>query len=205
MKRVDVAVVALALATSQNACMFRAQPDSFRYYTLASFAETSVKSGSTLTVGVGPVTLPGYLSRPSLVTRVDDTRVRYAEGDLWAEPLGRQFTRTLSEDLSGALGGARIIDYPWYPSAPIDVAVAVNVFAFEVDSTGAATVTAEWTLRDPQSRKVEYQSQSSILEPAGATPGKAATGEAAVPALSRALALLSREIAVAIVTNRRSR
>ena len=205
MKRLDVAVVALALATSQNACMFRAQPDSFRYYTLASSPEPSVRSGSTLTVGLGPVTLPGYLSRSSLLTRVDDTRVRYAEGNLWAEPLGRQFTRTLSEDLSGALGGARIIHYPWYPSAPIDVAVAVNVFAFEVDTIGAATVTAEWTLRDPQSRKVEYEGQSSILEPAGATPGEAATGEAAVQALSRALALLSREIAVAIVTNGRSR
>jgi uncharacterized protein len=205
MKRVGVAAVALVLAASQSACMFRAQPDSFRYYTLASSAEPSVRSASGLTVGLGPVTLPGYLSRPSLVTRVDDTRVRYAEGDLWAEPLGKQFTRTLSEDLSGALGGARIIDYAWYPSAPIDVAVAVNVVAFEVDTTGAATLTADWTLRDPQSHKVGYEGQSSIVEPAGATPGKAATGEAAVPALSRALAQLSREIAVAIVTNRRSR
>jgi hypothetical protein len=37
--------------------------------------------------------------------RVDDTQVRYAEGAR-AEPL-EQFTRTLSEDLSRALGGAR--------------------------------------------------------------------------------------------------
>ena len=72
--------VALVLATSQSACMFRAQPDSFRYYTLASSAEPSVRSASGLTVGLGPVTLPGYLSRSSLVTRVDDTRVHYAEG-----------------------------------------------------------------------------------------------------------------------------
>jgi uncharacterized protein len=196
--------VALVLATSQNACMFRAQPDSFRYYTLASSAEPSVRSASRLTVGLGPVTLPGYLSRSGLVTRVDDTRVRYAEGDLWADPLGKQFTRTLSEDLSRALGGARIIDYAWYPSAPIDVAVAVNVLAFEVDSTGAATLNAGWVLRDPHSRQVGYEGQSAIVEPAGGPPGEA-PGGAAVAALSRALAQLSREVAVGIVTNTRSR
>jgi uncharacterized protein len=196
--------IALALATSQSACLFRAHPDTFRYYTLASSAEPAVKPASGLTVGLGPVTLPGYLSRPSLVTRVGDTQVHYAEGEFWAEPLAKQFTRTLSEDLSRALGGARIVDYAWYPAAPIDVAVAVTVLAFEVDTTGAATLNAGWTLRDPHSRQVGYEGQSAIVEPAGGTAGEA-KGDAAVAALSRALARLSDEIAVAIVTNTRSR
>jgi uncharacterized protein len=199
-----VVAVALVLATSQSACLFRARPDSFRYYTLASSAEPPRRSASGLTVGLGPVTLPGYLSRPSLVTRVDDTQVRYAEGERWAEPLGKQFTRTLSEDLSRALGGARIIDYAWYPGAPVDVAVAVTVLAFENDPTGAATLTAGWALRDPKSRQVGYEGQSAIVEPAGGTPGEA-TGDAAVAALSRALARLSHDLAVAIVTNTRRR
>ena len=196
--------VALVLATSQTACLFRARPDSFRYYTLASSAEPSVRSASGLTVGLGPVTLPGYLSRPSLVTRVDDTQVHYAEADLWAEPLAQAVHPHAERGPLRALGGARIIDYPWYPGAPIDVAVAVNVLAFEIDTTGTATLNAGWTLRDPQSRQVGYEGQSAIVEPAGGTPGEA-KGDAAVAALSRALARLSRELAVAIVTNTRSR
>jgi uncharacterized lipoprotein YmbA len=195
---------ALVLAASQSACLFRASPDSFRYYTLASSAEPPVRSTSALTVGLGPVTLPGYVTHPSLVIRVDDTRVRYDEGDRWAEPLGKQFTRTLSEDLSRALGGARIIDYAWYPGVGIDVAVAVNVLAFEVDTAGAATLDAGWTLRDPQSRKVVYEGQSAIVEPTAGTPAEP-RGAAAVSALSRALARLAQEIAVAIVNNTRSR
>jgi uncharacterized protein len=202
MRRFAVAV-ALVLAMSQTACLFRARPDSFRYYTLESSTEPSVKAPSGLTVGLGPVTLPGYLSRPSLVTRVDGAQVRYAEAEWWAEPLGKQFTRTMSEDLSRALGGARIIDYAWYPGTPIDVAVAVNVLAFEVDATGAATLNAGWTLRDPHSRQVGYEGQSAIVEPAVGTPGEA-KGDAAVAALSRALARLSSEIAVAIVSGTRS-
>jgi uncharacterized lipoprotein YmbA len=202
--RVDVVAVALLLATSQSACLFRASRDSFRYYTLASSTDPPVKSASSLTVGLGPVALPGYLSEPSLMTRVDDTRVRYAEGDRWAEPLAKQFTRTLREDLSRALGGARIIDYAWYPSAPVEVAVAVNVLAFEVDTNGTATLTAGWSLRDPHSNQVGYEGQSEIVEPGKGTSDKEA-GDATVAALSRALAQLSREIAVAIVTNTRSR
>ena len=203
MRRVGVAV-ALVLAASQSACLFRARPDSYRYYTLTSSAEPPVRSASALTVGLGPVTLPGYLSRPGLVTRVDDTQVRYAEGDLWAEPLAKQFTRTLSEDLSRALGGARIVDYTWYPSAPVDVAVPVNVLSFEVDTTGTATLTAGWALRDPHSHQVGYEGQSEIVEPGKGTSAKEA-GDATVAALSRALAQLSREIAVAIVANTRNR
>ena len=203
MRPIAVAV-ALVLATSQSACMFRASHDSYRYYTLAPAADPSEKLASGLTVGLGPVTLPGYLSRPGLVTRVDGTRVRYAEGDLWAEPLGTQFTRTLSEDLSRALGGARVIDYPWYPAAPIDVTVAVTVRSFEVDTTGAATLTADWVVHVPQSRQPGYEGQWAIVEPAAGPPGEA-TGDRAVAALSGALARLSYELSVAIVTNTRSR
>src|SRR5262245_63614190 len=204
MKRVAVAAVALMLATSQSACMLWPSPDSFRYYTLAPSAEPPVRSASALTVGLGPVTLPGYLSRPGLVTRVGETQVRYTEGELWAEPLAKQFTRTLGEDLSRALGGARIIDCSWYPGTAIDVGVAVNVLAFEVDATGTATLTAGWALRDPQSRQVLYEGQSAIVEPAGGTPGEP-RGDAAVAALSRALARLSSELAVAIAANTRHR
>jgi uncharacterized protein len=195
--------VALVLAVTQSACLFQARPDSFRYYTLTSVTEPSGGSSGGLIVGLGPVTLPGYLSRPSLVTRTNDTQVRYAERERWAEPLAKQFTRTLGEDLSRALGGARIIDYSWYPGTPIDVAVAVNVQAFEVDATGAATLNAGWTLRDPLSRQIRHEGQSAIVEPVVATPGEA-KGDAAVAALSRALARLSSEIAVASVSSTRS-
>ena len=152
------------------------------------------------------MTMPfGYVSPEQLMKdRADYARKGIARGRsvvVLAYDGGILF---VAENLSRALGGARIIDYPWYPSAPIDVAVAVNVLAFEVDPTGAATLNAGWTLRDPHSRQGGYEGRSSIVEPAGGPPGEAA-GDAAVAALSRALAQLSREVAVGIVTNTRSR
>jgi uncharacterized lipoprotein YmbA len=201
MKRVALAV-ALALVAGQSGCLFHGRPDS--YFTLAPSAEPAVKAAGSLTVGLGPVTLPGYLSRAGLMTRVDGTQVRFAEGERWAEPLGRQFIDTLREDLSRALGGAQVIDYPWYPSVAIDVTVVVTVLAFEVDTTGAATLNADWTVRNLRSRGAGYEGQSAILEPAAVTSGKA-NSDAAVAALSRALGRFSRELAEAIVTDTRSR
>jgi uncharacterized lipoprotein YmbA len=198
--RARAATAALLLATSLSACLFRARPDRTRYYTLAAVADAPVPVAGGLSVGLGPVTMPGYLGRPGLVTRLDDTRVEYAEGERWAEPLRRQFVRTLSEDLSQALGGARILDYPWRSGATIDIAVRLDVRAFETDTAGTAMLTADWSLRQPTPGTVVSQGKSVITEPAGG-PGR----DAAVTALSRALAQLSRELATAIAAETRRR
>src|SRR5262245_16318090 len=52
-----------------------------------------------LSLGVGPVALPGYLDRRGLVTRVEANRVEAARNDLWAEPIGGAFKSVLEEDL----------------------------------------------------------------------------------------------------------
>ena len=40
-----------------------------------------------LALGVGPVTLPSYLDRPQIVTRLESNRLDMAEFEQWAEPL----------------------------------------------------------------------------------------------------------------------
>jgi uncharacterized lipoprotein YmbA len=198
--RVLAGAAALLLAASLPACLFQPRPDQTRYYTLAADADAPVQLASGLTVGLGPVILPGYLGRPGLVTRLDATRVEYAEMERWAEPLRKQFIRTLNENLSLALGGAQVLDFPWRPGGPMDVAVRVDVRAFENDAAGTAMLTADWALRAPTSGAVVAQGKSVITEPAAGTGG-----DAAVAALNRALARFARELAAAIATNGRRR
>ena len=86
--RLIALAAALLLASSLPGCFLRPRPDRTRYYTLASSnAEVPMQVASDLIVGLGPVSLPGYLGRPSLVTRLDVTRIEYAELARWAEPL----------------------------------------------------------------------------------------------------------------------
>src|SRR2546422_9243076 len=61
-----------------------------------------------LSLGLGPILLPGYLDRAQLVTRVGPNEVRFAPFDRWAEPLAESFGRTLQQDLLGVLGADRV-------------------------------------------------------------------------------------------------
>jgi uncharacterized lipoprotein YmbA len=76
---------------------------------------------------------------------VDGTQVRYAARS-WAEPLPALFARALGQDLA-ALVGARIVPYPWYRAAPLDVVLRVDVTSFEADAAGSARLDACWSVR----------------------------------------------------------
>ena len=60
-------------------------------------------------LGVGPVTLPGYLDRPQLVVRVSENEIALAESDRWAERLDDNVVRILQADLGAphVLGARR--------------------------------------------------------------------------------------------------
>lgn len=199
-RRLPAFAAGLLIVAGLPACLFRPRADQTKYYTLATVDDAPVRMDSGLIVGLGPVSVPGYLGRPSLVTRVDATRIEYAELERWAEPLRRQFIRTLNEDLSLALGGAQVLDFPWRPGIPMDIAVRVDVRTFENDTAGTAMLTADWTLRAPATGATVSQGRSVITEPA---TGKG--GDAAVAALGRTLARFAQELASAIDATRRRR
>ena len=78
-------------------------------------AVTDGKGGSTRTniaLEVGPVTLPGYLDRPQIVTRKGRDEIEPAEFDLWPEPLKSSVSRTLGENLATLLRTDRVAIFP---------------------------------------------------------------------------------------------
>lgn len=152
---------------------------------------------SAVRVGLGPVTLPEYLLRPSLVSREQSTRLVASETERWAEPLDRSVERVLALDLQHALGVAPLIPHPWYASERPDLQIEVAFSRFEREESGRVVVQAAWSLRplarDPaqtdESQPARIERVSKIEHEAGAD------GPATALALSRALADLSREIA----------
>ena len=67
-----------------------AQPDPSRFFTLtplpqAEEAVSKISAGSEqISLGIGPVKLPGYLDRQELVTRISQNRFDVSENDRWA-------------------------------------------------------------------------------------------------------------------------
>jgi uncharacterized protein len=169
-------------------CGFRSD----RFYTLSA-PSAAPPAPRALRVGLGPVVVPAYLEQPSIATRVDANRLEYARHDRWASPLSLQVPRVLAEDLAGG-GTVSVVPYPWYPATALDVVVRVDVLAFESDGDGTAHLDATWSVVEPRTGTVRRSDRATLSEPAAAR-----TREAAVAALSRALAELARRIAAGLV------
>jgi uncharacterized lipoprotein YmbA len=190
-----------ALAVAIAGCsILGPQPDRARFFTLTSMApaesvETAgLPPADALVLGVGPIELPAYLDRPEVATRVSANEIRFSPIDRWAEPLRSNFAAVLQEDLAMAVGTRRIVGFPWHHRVAVAYAVSVDLLRFERTQAGDGELAAHWRIADGASGAL-LLARDSVMH--HAADGK--TTEAAVAALSRAVAELSRDIASGLV------
>ena len=145
------------------------------------------------TYALGPITLPAYLDREALVTRVSPTQLRYSQVDYWAGPLKDNITSVLLQNLSALTGSNRILVYPWPNNAKFDYQIAVEVLRFEKSASGDCQLTARWAIKDGRTQNDLIVRESQFTHPASA-----AETAAAVAALSATLGDLSQEIATSL-------
>jgi uncharacterized lipoprotein YmbA len=183
-----------------------------RFYVLSAAAdEAATQPGGGVAIGVGPVVLPQYLSRPQIVTRTGANQLTVAEFDQWGGDLDDNVTRVLSANLANLLGTERVSLYPWKDEAPIDYQVTIDVIGFEQTSDGGSMLAVYWSVIEPSSGTVRLMRRSSYRDAGGAIPVAEAPSDetkhstrearpydAVVAAMSRNLGVLSRDIASAI-------
>ena len=188
------AVFTLSLLSLAGCGSLSARPDPSRFFTLTPLAEaeTAAKNlgAEQLSLGVGPVRLPGYLDREELVTRVSQNRFDVAQNDRWIEPLEENFTRVLSQNLSALLRTDRIVRYPWPNNRRITHQVEVEILRFEPTSAEEVQLAARWTVIDGGTKQPLAVKNSALKRRI-----RAPSREASVDTMSEALADFSREIA----------
>jgi len=177
------------------------KPDPTRFYVLtpisdpatSGIAETTSGATGNLSIGLGPIHIPGYLDRSQMVTRSSANRIELSETDRWAEPLGASFGQAMAQDLSALLGTREIHFFPWYRSDHIDRQIKLSLYRFEATESGNAELSAHWEIFDGADGKLLYSSDTNLAEPMKKDePGSEAA------ALSRALETMTRQIATAI-------
>src|SRR5262245_55365731 len=190
-------VAALLLAAGPlalSACTaITAITDQTRYYVLSPSPETSAASPATVSsvsIGVGPVLLPGYLDRLPIVTRGADDEVGKSMYQRWAEPLDSGIAQALANDLASQIGNERIAVFPWRGGVArvLDYQVIVVVLRFDGSPGRQVTLDVRWRLIGQEGRELALK-RSTIKEPI--------TGESyqsVVGGMSRAIATLAREI-----------
>ena len=104
---VQAVILLLALAVCFSACAGKS--GSSQFYVLSSLPQPGLSAAEGPVIGVFPVSMPDYLDRPQIVTRVSENEIKLDEFSRWAEPLKDSFTRALVQNLSTILNTAKVI------------------------------------------------------------------------------------------------
>jgi uncharacterized lipoprotein YmbA len=162
-------------------------------YVLEPTAAAAGFDAMGIALGVGPVTIPSYLSRNQMVSREAQNRLRIDNTNFWGAPLGDEIQRVLGENIGRLLRSERIATWPWSRYVDIAVRVPVQVQQFEPVAGKGVVLVARWNLLSADGTRVLLTRQSEIVE---AVSADQASDYAA--GMSRALGALSLQIADAV-------
>jgi uncharacterized lipoprotein YmbA len=163
---------------------------SSKFYVLSPLPQSKLSGADGTTIGVFPVSMPDYLDRPQIVTRVSDNEIMLDEFSRWAEPLKESFYTVLVDNLTTVLNYEKIIKTSHNLGTPTTLQVGVEVLQFDGALGSDVVLSVKWGLFAEGGKKLILAKRSYFREPTGA-----ATYEAFVAGGSRAVATLSREIA----------
>ena len=159
-------------------------------------APSSTDSTGAVSIGVGPVSVPGYLRRNQIVTRTGDDQMDIAMFHQWAEPLEDGVARVLAEEIGARVPTDRIVMYPWRGAVARAIQYQVVVVVMRLDGRrgGDITLDTRWRILGKDGNELAFRRS---------TTNETATGsgyEPMIAAMTRAVAALGQEIATEIRT-----
>ncbi len=190
--RVAVALAIAVVGTLVTACTLRAAPPKTYLLSPASPAPAAAGAGRGPVVGVGPVTVPAYLDRPSIVVRAGGDEVRLSSENHWAEPLKDGVARVVAENLALMVPTDAVAVFPWRSPWTVRYRVIVEILRFDGPLGGPVMLNARWRLLDGDGKELVLRAVTLSEPAADATYG------GLVASQSRLLAAVSRDIATEI-------
>jgi uncharacterized protein len=139
-----IALAGLALAIT--ACS--TTPPSTHYLLTANVKEFPAARSPAL--GIGPIEVPEYLNRNTIVYRGEDNELKIAQQSRWSEPLEDGISRVVSLNLAGLVGTESVRSFPWHPKRPPDYGVKIRILRMDATDSEAILV-AEWVIYRPES------------------------------------------------------
>lgn len=167
--------------------------DPSRYFHLPAPEAVPASVAVPMSIGIGNVALPGYLSGSHLVRRLGPTEIFRSSSDYWAAPLADQVQMDLRAGLEQQLGTAMMPTYPWRADQTPDYRLDVQIYRFDADTLGVAELEADWSLTRVTNREVLVKRHSTWRSeaPSGMT-------EDAVVAMGSVLQQMVAEVAAAV-------
>lgn len=190
---VQTIVIGALWLFSLSACSTSPQP---RLYIIEPMVRsTHTQVDESLTVTVGPITLPGHLDHKGIMTHDQRYRVNLAEFDRWAEPLDDNIVRVMCENLSLLIPSEQVIAYPLHTALDVDYSVRIRIIEFGSNPDGQVVLKAAWMIHDSADNPV------NVSRTRFSTPRRGDDVVALVEAMSVAIEQLSRDIAAGLLVS----
>ena len=156
-KSIKLFLAAISLSTALIGC--GTTPNS-NYYLLNN-SSSPLATGSTPSLGIGPIVIPEYLNRNSLVYKRDGNRLHISKFERWAEPLDYGIMRIIRMNLASLLDTQYVQSYPWSSSERPEYGVEITVLTLDASDTEARLV-AEWHISMPRSNEAVIRRISEL-------------------------------------------
>ena len=134
-----------------------------KYYSLSADGAAPVGTGG-VSVGVGPVTLPGYLDRAELVFQSSTNEYQIPTTAHWTGSLKDNITSVLATDLGERLHSGNVVSFPWDQKAKLHYQVTVDVAQFQAISGQGAVLNVTWRVLDGTGANVISRHNASFQE-----------------------------------------
>ncbi len=145
---------------------------------------------SSLSIHIGPVTVPEAVDRQQMVIRLDDNRVNIDDEHRWVEPLKNAIPSVIADSVARELNTPKVLISRQSSALEIDYRVAIDVQHFD-SMAGGVSEDVLWTIR---SRKAQEPRLGRSFVQEGASGG----AEGIAAAHARALQRVAHDIAQAI-------
>lgn len=189
---------ALIMCSLAIACVACASTPATHFYVLNSVAQpregtVAVGAADGPVIEVGPVTVPEYLERPQIVTRLSSNELRLSESHQWAEALDQNVSRVIAENLSAALHTDHVVLYPAKQAAAVQFRIVVRIVRFDAAEDGVTVLEAFWRVIGSAGETFAPEMRSRFESSARELTYNAITAE-----MSEALGKLCEEITYVI-------
>ena len=142
-------ITTLTLTLLSSACSLGGNTRPPQFFVLDTAIEQAISDDTgTQEIGIGPISIPGYINRPQIVTKTNSAEVQFDEFARWAEPVDAMFTRTLAQNIKALTNSQSIYAHPWPNLINLDYRISATVIKFENDTQGDALLIVHWGIID---------------------------------------------------------
>ncbi len=171
--------------------VLRPKEDPTRYFYLRALSQGQLTSRSNLGVGIGPVTVPGYLEHKEIVTAGPANDLILAEYHVWAEPFEKAVTRVVAKNVSRLLDSPAVVPFP-DADVERDYNTTIIIRRFEMGANGVVRLDASYAIEGMSGSGRSSSARSRSINVPVTQPNNYA---AVADSMSQALATLSNSIA----------